>query len=367
MARIDVLDISACKAQTFTFPPTLSTTINVTIANRGNVATLRPAIIIPYDSINASGASYSTLSGGVANGINLVNCNNLHPTISFSNHTYPGVQQALKNAESATVDVTYGNTDVIVFTSPTAELSITNPNTIESPKTVTRIAGSYNVITDNLKAHAIRIANNAVTDEFTIVNIANIAPTLSLSSLPKLRSGGSHGSLVQNYTATLNSDQLLLNPPTLDPSAGAGTLTGAWAGASVTFVNTLQISDTDNKGTFPWLNFSATGLSGLVTNTLSGTTTYTIEGFVSRRVIFSSISFWEEIGTYVTDVNNLIAYDKDGFLMTYQNSFTNNRRTYTITDPANILNATGNKLHWTDRLDATNNTAGTAFIDIEEV
>lgn len=223
----------------------------------------------------------------------------VYPTINITNIAYPASQGALKNSETATVTATVTNwtsgTDTISYTSPNSQLSIASSTTYAVDKVVTRIAGDYNVATNNYTITATKVANAATSTASTVVYIANIVPTLTVSTpATRLRSsstgysnvGLTTAATIASHTITITSSQILSAVPTLaDPDSDKGV----WANASFTntsgmktFTNTLRVADDSTRGTFSWGAISATGLSGLTTTTITTGTTYTIGGFLPR-------------------------------------------------------------------------------------
>jgi hypothetical protein len=365
ITRIQILNSGALKADNFTFTATTNKVITVTIANRGNTAVLRAGTIIAYDANGFPSAQFNTSTAGSTDGTHLLLLNNLYPTITFGSVTYPPTQQALKDSESATIGVVINNADTVAYSSPSNQLSVTNPNTIEITKTVTRIGGTYNVSSNNLTATANRAANNASTTSSTNIKIANTNPSVSASHTSRLRSGGNSGTSIQNHTITINSNQLLLSAPTMNETLGAGTFIGSWAGSGSSFSRILQVHDNDPKGTFNWLNFSATNLAGKTITTIN-TPTYVLGGFVYRDIYFPVIDDEEPIGVSVSNISKVVALDKDLVPMTYQGNLNDGTRVYTITGPSQVVNVNGSNVYWADRTEVNNNTTGGAFIRIEE-
>jgi len=357
-----------------------TTTLTITIANRGTSTQNLPLRGKAKNSNNTYGDTVATnASGGTVDGVNLVKLNNTYPSLSFGSKTYPSNQSALKNSETADVAFSYSDTDTIQFSSPNSQLSIANPTTLESTKTVTRIDGNYNISTNNLRAFGIRTANNASTTVNTIINIAHVAATITVSEpYSRLRSSSSG----IGYTITITANQQLRAVPSLSaPEGSLGSFSGSTPGT--TFTATLTVRDSDTKGTYSWQNLSAHNLANIETTSISGDDEYVIGGFAKRRLTVSAYSAEVDIGTYVTNVNKLVCTnlsegDENSENFTYQ-SYTNgttldpNNTTgvnindkYTITDPSNTTNTTGHIWFNLDRPNRAGNTTGTMQIDIEE-
>lgn len=283
---IRVLDWEAGKFYEATFPSTTNFTVSIPIADRGNVAVLRPARVQARNAVGAYGGTRDTNEGGGSVELtDVVNCNNLHPTVVIGTINYPPGQTALKNTETATVAMTTANLDTINYTSPGGELTITNPSTDETPKTVQRLSGNYNVSTPNYRAEANRVANDATTVATTVVAIAHVAATMQVSEpAARLISGGNDGTAPQDHEITLTLSQEILSTPTLDEQVGGGVFQGVWAGGPTVWTRDLRVHDNDTKGTYTWQNPSVTNRAGIVTSSLTGDTQYELGGFVSRNL-----------------------------------------------------------------------------------
>jgi len=359
---------------------TYKTSLTITIANRGTSTQYLPLRGKAKNSNNTYGDTVATnASGGTTDGQHVVKLNNTYPSISFGAKTYPASQSALKNTESATIGFTYSNTDTIQFSSPISELSITNPTSLASTKTVTRTGGTYNISTNNLRAAGNRTANNASTTINTIIYIAHVAATITVTEpYTRLRSSSSG----TNYTITINSNQRLRIVPTMTaPEGTLGTFSGSVPGT--TFTASLNVSDSDTNGTYTWGSLSARNLANIETTSISGDDQYTIGGFIKRRLTVSAYSAEVSIGTYVSDTTKLVctnlsegdensenfsyqSYSNDTTLDPNNTTGVNINDKYTITDPSNNTDNHGNIWFNLDRPNRAGNTTGTMQIDIEE-
>lgn len=352
---IQVTDAGACALQNFTYASSTSFSISVVIADRGTTLQALTASLRAHNAVGAYGAVVATT--------NSAQVNNLYPTATWGAKTYPATQSALKGSETATVAITLANYNTIVFDSPNADLSVTAPTVGGSPKTVTRIAGTYNVSTNNLRVTATRSANAAVTVGQTIVAIANVAPTVDVT-LPaaRLRSGGNNGTAVQSHTITLTSSQQLSAAPTLNAGA-SGTFTGSWSGGPTAYTRTMQVADADTKGTYSFAGLVATGLSGLVQNTLNSGGTYELGGFVARDLTFSAFSQLTALGVAVVTYSKLTAAT---FTATGNAALRNavQGNTSNVVDTFTVVALATNptSIYWNDASAASTNSSGTAQI-----
>ena len=102
----------------------------------------------------------------------------------------------------------------------------------------------------------------------------------------------------------------MLATPTLNADSGGqrGTFAGVWAGGPSVWTRVLSVNESipDQKGTFAWSGLVATGLAGLVQNTISGNATYVLEAFVARTLTFPAFTANTSIGTNVVDFSKLV-------------------------------------------------------------
>jgi len=367
---VRILDLDACQLSEPTFAASTVFTVTGTIADRGDVAQLLPAHVQAKNAAGAYGSSRATnAGGGSVDGTDVVNCNDLYPSVSIGAITYPPTQGALKGSETATIVNTVSDYTAVVYDSPTAELSITNPTTLENPKTVQRIAGTYNDSTNNFRITANRAANDATTVDQEVVEIANVAPTIDVSTpAARLRSGGNDGTSIQNHTITIDSDQQLDAAPTLNEDTGGGTFTGSWSGGPLQYTRTLQVHDDDVKGAYTWQGLVATNKAGLVQNTINTGSSYTLGGFVARTVTFPAFSQTVNINVEVITYTKLQAgiftsTNQPAVRHTPQGDHSDATDEYTVDSLATNPTA----VWWNDVAAAAANSSGTAQLtDIEE-
>lgn len=290
--EVVISDFDAGQADSIAVAPGTVATVTLTVADRGNVAQLLGARVSVLDTVTgAPSPTFDTDSAGSVDGVNVINLNNLRPSVAFGSETYPGGQGALKGAESATVGATQSDFDTITYDdNGTGHLTVTNPTTPEATKTVTRAGGSYNVQGDggvaNLRSTANRAANDATTVATAIINIANVAAVVTVSeATARVRSGVAPGN---DTTITVSADQQLFSAPSLDPAAGRGTFQGGgFAGGPKTWTRSLRVPDSENPADGSlntWINLSATNLSAIATSVISGNDTYVVGGFTPRTL-----------------------------------------------------------------------------------
>jgi len=354
------------KTESVTWDGSYQVTVTGTVDSTGTSPQSFPARVRAKNAFGTFGDYVDTNVAGSTDGVNTIVCNDLHPTVTFGSISYSSGYNALKDSETANVSVTTSDLDTITYTSPNAQLSITNATVDETPKTVTRIAGDYNVSTDNLSAIAVRNANGSVTNASTVVYIAHVDAVIHISEpATRLRSGGNDSTQIQNHTITMVSDQLLRANPTL--SAPMGTLSsfnGATPGS--TFTASLGVHDNDTKGTYQWQSLSAVNMAGKTTNIITGDDNYTLGGFVERDMYFDPQANEKSMGVNVSDSAKVVAVDKDLIAMTFFGDLNDHVRGYSFTSPSGVINNTGNILYWNDVSEVQNNTTGLSFIRIRE-
>lgn len=294
------------------FTPGLTATITGTIADRGNVLQSLPALVrVREAATGAFSAQFDTSSAGAVDGVNTVQLNNTVPSIATAAIGYPASQSALKASEQATIGLTVNNADSIASATPLNQLNVTVLNLTNA--VVERIAGDYNVSQANLELTATRNANGA---QFTVqrtVNIANVAPTITVSTpQARLRSGGNDGTAPQDYAITISSDQELASAPSLDADSGGqrGTFQGGgFTGGPSVWTRSLRVDETvpDEKGTFAFENLVATGLAGIVQNNISSGQNYELGGFVSRDLVVAAFSATVDANVQTVDFSKVQA------------------------------------------------------------
>lgn len=305
IVAIEFADYGAYKAQTFNVTSGTNFTVTGVIANRGTTTQSLGAKVRVQKASGSWSTWYLTETGGSVDKFNLVKLNNLYPTITIGTITYPATQQALKNTEAAIINNVVTNYNTITYSSPNGDLTITSPTAYQAAKTVNRLAGSYNVSTNNFRIVAVRAANNASTTKDGQVRIANVLPTITIS-LPttRLRSGGNDGTSAQNYVVTITSNQNLLQAPSL--LAGQGNWQGtAFAGSNATWTRTIQINDSHQKGNFSFSGLSAINLSGMEQTAINAGANYTIGGFVARQIALAAFANEVDMNVAVTDYTKM--------------------------------------------------------------
>jgi hypothetical protein len=277
-------------------------------------------------------------------GLNVVNCNNLHPTITILGITYPVGQEALKDNETATVQNTITDFDDVEYISPNLQLNITDSLSYNQNKVVNRVSGGYNINSINFRIVATRNTNGAVSTRNRTVYIAHDEQIVTINEqYERLRSSPSGSS----YQITLVSNQRLIEQPTLN--IPIGTLTNEFTSSdNLTWRKNVTISDTDSKGNHNYSNLITKNLAGRIVSSITGDGTYTIGGFVTRRITFPPFNRIQNIGTIVTDINKLQCVDVGGYTFNYQNNKNNNSLTFTITDSSGNLDNTGSYIYICD-------------------
>lgn len=307
IVSVEVDNYGAFTAGTFTVSGN-NVRITGTIADRGDFTQDLGFKLRVVKSTGSKSSYYLSETHGIVDGTHLVKLNDIYPTITWGSIVYPGSQQAIKSAESATIANTVTQYDTLTYSSPNGELTVTSPTTYQSPKTVTYLSGGYNIATNNLRIVANRAANNATSTSNTVIWIANTPVTLSVGGYSsRLRSGGNDGTTAQSHTITITASQRLLSAPDLTKDTG-GTWLGAgfsWSASATAFTRSLQVHDNDTKGTYNWGAISGTNLAGIVTSTNSGSTQYILGGFVVRTISVAAFGWQSNINVAVSDYSKL--------------------------------------------------------------
>ena len=213
--------------------------------------------------------------------------NNQAPTFSSGNITYPASQSALKDVESATVNVVvsnHGNNAQYIYSSPNNQLSINNTGSYDVNKTATRSSGDYNINTTNYRLVVNRVENGQSATKNMTVFIAHVKPTITITSPSgRWRSGGNDNTSAQTYNVTITSNQLLSQRPSVIAPAGAlSNVTGSLNGS--TFSTVLTVHDDDEKGSFQFGTLVAVNLANKTQNAIGSGASYTLGGFVRRTL-----------------------------------------------------------------------------------
>ena len=369
---VEIQNYGAMAVGVQTFVAGTTFTVTGVIADRGVTVQALSARVRARAPSGAYGPIRDTnVGGGGVDGVDVITLCNLYPTVLWGSPvTYPVSQGALKNTEQATAPFSVANADGVVFSSPTGELSVTNPTVPEATKTVQRISGSYNDSTVNLRAVGTRNANAAVTTANTLVKIANVAATITVTEpAARLRSGGNNGTAAQDHTITITSNQEMWAAPSMAAAPGGGVLQGsAWAGGPKVYTRALRVHDNDAKGSYTWQSLSAVNLSGLPTTAITGDASYVLGGFVPRNLVFPAFSQSTILNVPVVDYSKLVA---GIFSATNQPAI----RTPSQGDVANYVNrftvltlgTLPTTLWWSDVAASSSNSSGTALIsNVEE-
>lgn len=264
------------------------------IGDFGDVGTDLPVTIRVQSKENAYSANYTS--------DNTIHCNDQRPIITWGAVTYPGGRKALKGAEEALVPVTIQHFSTTLL-NPSVDL---NPNTITPTGdfSVGRVGGDYVYKTNNLTLTATRAENGSQTVSGQYVNIANVAPTLSVTENPvKLRAS-------ELNTVSVNSSQVLVAAPSLSGTISSllnPQLNGiGHSEDATTFSAGVTIpSNESGLGAGVWDTISGTGLSGLMTTTVTGDNTYLIQGYAMQEVIKPAFQNWVEIPYFTTEIPNV--------------------------------------------------------------
>jgi hypothetical protein len=204
--------------------------------------------------------------------------------ISFQDVDYPAVQGAIKDGETAVVNHVIDHADAFEYTSEIGELTIANNSSYETSKSVSYLAGGYNIDSPNFNVKAIRTTNGIISKASTIVKIANSPLSLTINNLPSaLQSGPTPNG--KEYVFTSNSDQLFGSQKPLlmqDSTQNPASLFFNQTEDEDSFDSKLVVTDGDEKGVFSW-SVSAFNLANVKTTSINPPT-YNIQGFTERTI-----------------------------------------------------------------------------------
>lgn len=371
---IFVENFGAGTGQLLTFPEGTSFTVSMTIADRGTTTQALPARVRARNSAGGFGSTRDTDElGGTTDTVDLVNLNNVFPSFVDNGTTFPAGQLAFKGTEVGSQDTTVNNATSATYSSPHGDFNITNPTTLEAVKTITTTnPGDFNDSQTNFRIVALRAVNGSSSTFNKVIEVADIAPTLTITQpQTRLRSG----SPAETYLITATADQNLVASPDVGIPVSGNWQGGAFSGGPKVWTRNLDIQDGDATGTAPWfLNTNIQNRAGLTSNSISGNEN--VGGFISRQLVVGAWPVREvAIGHNVVDTSKLIcenlskggAGPNGGTIFTFFNTLTNTTNGFTITQPSGTLNNTGNIWYNLDLPNAVSNTTGTAIIVLEEV
>lgn len=361
-------------------PNTLAATTTITIDT--SVTTVQDQPV----RVRARGGNSNY--GNYIDSSNELTVNNVSPSYSGFSVSYPSGQTALKDVETADVSLTIsnvGSSPTYTYSDPRSEVTIPDLGTYAQTKTVTcDNTGVYNISSNNFKVIVNRSENdNTTTYNSGVVKIADALPTLTISvPYSRLRSGGDENTSTQTYQVTVTSNQNL-DSFDMSPAGSAGTLLGSWSGSNSnkTWVRNIQISDSDNKGTFNWGSILAINLADSTQSSANSGGTYTLGGFVQRSLTVSALSRTRAIGTNVADTSELTASETFRGTITFDTTIADGTALdadissgidetgkFTVVDSSDTdtVDYSGDTIFYLDRVAVNNNVSGTSTITIEE-
>jgi len=222
------------------------------------------------------------------------------PVISARVIGYPATQTAFKGVEAGTVTTTVTDYTSIVYSSPHGDFEIANTTTYENSKAITCTnPGDYNDTSSNFRIVASKASNNSSTTVNTIIEIADVAPLVTVSQpATRLRSSAAG----TNHLITCTSNQNLAGAPGLAVGVAGTWVGGAFAGSGKNWTRSLTITDAHAKGTGAWTYSSVpTNNAGIAAN-IAGTQNN--GGLISRDLTLAAF------GNEVVLGANVVTYTK---------------------------------------------------------
>ncbi len=315
---------------------------------------------------------------------NTISLDQVVPTISNLAIAYPGVQEAIKGTEQATLTFTLSNA-----TSSNAtvggSLNILSGNDSLSTSIVVQGVGSGDVVSGtNFTITASKPSNGSSVSVSGLTKVVNSSQVNSISivgSPARLTSSASG----QSYTVYIESNLDLIGDgsgqavyaPTF--TSPVGQLSNITRVTDRRWQATLVIKDTDARGSFNFANISTTGLSGIQVTTASGTA-FVVGGFTERTMTIplydaNTIGRTADLGVAVGDVTKLVA-SLAGTPLTFVSNVNDATLSFTIVDrPQGFSNPyvqvaqydpNGHYFYLNDRDQAGANTTGTLTFTIRE-
>lgn len=306
------------------------------------------------------------------------------PTITSLAIVYPGVQEAVKGTEQATVNFTIANAANSTFT-PSGSISLLSGGGSLENSAVVQGVGTGDVITGtNVTIVANKPSNGSTVTVTALVKVVNASQvnTISIVGSPTRLVSSAAG---QAYTVYIESTLDLIGDGS-GQAAFAPTFTAPVGLLSnITRINdkrwqaTLTIKDTDTRGATNFTGISTTGLSGIQVTAASGTG-YNVGGFTERTLViplFSPgvIGRTVDLGTAVGDVTKLSA-NLSGTVLTFTPDVNDASLKFTISDVGQgfstpytqvaAYDAHGHFFYLNDRDQAGANTTGTMTVTIRE-
>lgn len=223
---------------------------------------------------------------------------------AYTNTSNPGFT-AFKNVEAGEVINSASDFDEILYSDPHGDFIISNTTTLESPKVITCTnPGDYNDSSPNFQIRARRYANGSETTDNTIIEVADIAPLITVTQpVARMQSNIPF----QDYVITATSNQNIRNSaPLLQLTIPVGgTFQGAdWVtGDTKVFTRTIRIVDGDVGGTGAWSFFVIpTNNAGLLA---AITGDEVIGGFFPRVLTLAAFANETDLNINITDYSKL--------------------------------------------------------------
>jgi hypothetical protein len=226
----------------------------------------------------------------------------LYPIFSNQGTTFPTGQHAFKDYEVGHQNTSILNADVFSYSSPNNDFTIENETVYDLSKTITCTnPNHYNDSTVNFKIVATRSANAAQSTFNKVIEVADTAPTVSVTQpISRLRSSPTG----YNYAITASSNQNLASAPDVDiPVSGTWVGTG-FTGGPKQWNRSITIFDSDAKGSGVWVWGTAPTNNAGIPALISGT--QVVGGFRERDIELAPFATESELGTSVTNSSKLV-------------------------------------------------------------
>jgi len=316
-----VENYGACSAKTVVLNSTLldwptqdSMDVQVTIRTTSNTLQELPVRCYAKTIIGTTGESVLSSTASVLSGNGTIKCNDVVPSFIDRGTTFPIGQLAFKGVETGIQATEVLNYSYVTYTSPTNDFDIVDTTTYAQNKTIQcKAPAYYNGSTVNFRIQANRVENNTSAIFQKIIEVANIAPVVTITQpYSRLRSSLTG----TNYAITATSNQNMHSSVMLSLNV---PIAGTWQGAGFTggpkvFTRYIRITDGAISGTGLWQFVTVPKNNAGILATIQGS--QTVGGFVSRVLPLPAFNTVTTTSAKVTDTSklNLIWNMKDNMV-----------------------------------------------------
>ncbi len=271
-----------------------TTTVSLKWHNPKTTPTDLSASVVIYNRTNSESLPHTSS--------NTILSNNKYPSFTGVGIVYPVGQLAIKTDETANITVgiiDYSDTEyTFEYTTPTDQLTITDPQTYSKTKTVTYLNGAYNDANTNYVLGVIKRSNGAKKYSESVICIANTPPNLLSNDVFAIKSEtGAQGVPISfDQKVRIHRAEVLPNTGVL-PNTSTSVYTKTTKGIQINAVNGTVLSKAPKD-----LSLAVVGMAGLTNNVVRHYATY---GFPQKTLTFTYPSFISNVGCAIIDTTNI--------------------------------------------------------------